>query len=253
LNDNSVLRFSYAQGFRAPSLKELFLDFHISAGPKTYIISGNKDLKVEKSNSFNVQYSFKKKLSGHKFYSIEPSLFYNDISNLIALSEMVNNNRIYINIDKFKSLGGKLDIAFQPNKQLSFKTGVSIIGRYNKYNKNTNSDEFLYSPEVSSNINYQVKNRGLGFNVFYKFSGKRTGFITERKTKNLVKITRKSFHNLDAMVSKSFFKKSLQITTGVKNLFNVEDVETVNEVGAAHSRDMQLWGRSFYIKTLFNF
>jgi len=253
LNHNSVIRFSYAQGFRAPSLKELFLDFHISAGPRTYIISGNEDLKVEKSNSFNVQYSYKKKLEVYKWYSIEPSLFYNDISNLIALSEMVNNNRNYINIDKFKSVGGKVDVAYQPNKQLSLKTGVSIIGRYNKYTETSDTEEFLYSPEVTSNINYQLSNLGMGFNIFYKFSGERTGFVTERGTNNLVKTTRKSYNNLDATVTKSFFKKSLQITTGVKNLFDVKDIETVNEVGAAHSRDMQLWGRSFYIKTTINF
>ncbi len=253
LNKNSVLRFSYAQGFRAPSLKELFLDFHISAGPRTYIISGNENLKVEKSNSFNVQYSFKKKLDVYKWYSIEPSLFYNDISNLIALSEMVNNNRNYINIDRFKSVGGKIDIAFQPNKQLSLKTGVSIIGRYNKFTDNFNTDEFLYSPEISSNINYQVNNLGLGFNIFYKFTGERTGFIKEVGTNNLLKTTRKSFHNLDATILKSFFKKKIQVTTGVKNLLNVKDIVTVNEIGAAHTRDMQLWGRSFYIKTTIKF
>ena len=252
-NNNSVLRFSYAQGFRAPSLKELFLDFRIVAGPNTFVISGNEDLKVEKSHSFNLQYSFKKQLSNTRSYRIEPSLFYNDVSNLIELSIMVNNKRNYINIDKFKSVGGKLDIGYQPNKPWSLKIGVAVIGRYNKYTETSNTKEFLYSPEVTSNINYNLSNTRLGFNVYYKFSGKRTAFIAERTTNNLIKSTRKSFSNLDATISKFFFKKSIRIITGIKNILDVTDIETENEVGAAHSRDMQLWGRTFYIKTIFKY
>lgn len=252
-NNNSTLRFSYAQGFRAPSLKELFLDFHISTGPFTFVISGNEDLKVEKSHSFNLQYSFHKKVGKEVSYSIEPSLFYNDISNLIALSLMVNNNRNYINIDTFKSVGGKVDFLYKPSNSLSLKTGVSLIGRYNKYTESSDTEEFLYSPEITSNINYKIKTSGIGFNVYYKFSGERTAFVSETGTNNLIKTTRKSFNNLSTSVSKSFFKNSLKLAVGAKNLFDVEDVETVNEVGTAHSRDMQLWGRSFYLKTVFNF
>jgi len=249
----NVLRFSYAQGFRAPSLKELYLDFHISAGPITYVILGNENLDVEKSHSFNLQYSFKKRLENNALFSVEPSVFYNNISNLIALSAFVDNTRNYINIDKFKSLGGKVDFLYKPSTPLSIRAGVSIIGRYNKYTENSNTEEFLYSPEITSNINYTLKKSDIGFNLYYKFTGKREVFEQERGTNNLIKTTRDSFNNLNASVSKSFFKKSLKTAFGVKNIFDVEDIETVNEVGAAHSRDMQLWGRSFYVKTIFNF
>jgi outer membrane receptor for ferrienterochelin and colicins len=47
--DNHNLRFSYARGFRAPSLKELYLFFIDS----NHEIEGNPDLKAENSNSFN--------------------------------------------------------------------------------------------------------------------------------------------------------------------------------------------------------
>lgn len=252
INNEQTIRFSYAKGFRAPSLKELFLDFHISAGPLTYIISGNKNLEVENSNSFNLQYSFSRNLGTYSSISIEPSLFYNDITNLISLSELVDFKRHYININNFKSLGGKLEVFYQPSKTFSIKTGVSITGRYNKFNESFNATKYLYSPEFVSSINYQFVKPTINLNIFYKFSGKREGFFIDN-TDDLVKTTRGSFSNLDATLSKSFFNNSLKTAIGVKNAFDVEDIETINESGQAHARDMQLWGRSFFIKTTFQF
>ena len=47
-----TLRANYASGFRAPSLKEMYM--HFDMGNMGYIIMGNPDLKPEKSNNFNV-------------------------------------------------------------------------------------------------------------------------------------------------------------------------------------------------------
>ncbi|SEA63511.1 outer membrane receptor for ferrienterochelin and colicins [Segatella bryantii] len=47
-----MLRANYASGFRAPSLKEMYM--HFDMGNMGYIIMGNPDLKPEKSNNFNV-------------------------------------------------------------------------------------------------------------------------------------------------------------------------------------------------------
>ncbi len=251
IDEHNKIRFSYARGFRAPSLKELFLDFRISAGPVTYIISGNENLEVEKSHSFNLQYTFHKTFHTAGSLAIEPSVFYNDINNLIALSELENFNRNYININKFKSLGGKIDVTYHPVEAFSIKTGFSIIGRFNQFNENFDTNKYLYSPEFATNINYQLKKQQVDFTVYYKFSGKREGFFIDNTDDSLVKTTRASFNNLNATVS--FLKKNLRASIGVKNAFDVTDIETVNEAGQAHARDMQLWGRSFFIKTTLNF
>ncbi|AMC11864.1 hypothetical protein Lupro_11575 [Lutibacter profundi] len=251
-NNKNQIRFSYARGFRAPSIKELFLDFHINAGPLTYIISGNEDLDVEKSHSFNLYYSFNKDLENKRYISIEPSIFYNNISSLIALSEMVDFKRNYLNIDKFKSIGGKVNFHYKTKDVLSLKAGVSLIGRYNKFNEAYNTQQFFYSPEFSANINYKIKKIHLIIDVYNKFTGKRDGFIIDSNTSTIVKITRASFNNLNTTFSKSFNKSNIRIAIGVKNALDIKDIETVNEVGQAHSRDLQLWGRSFFFKTTYN-
>ncbi|HFA48407.1 MAG TPA: hypothetical protein ENJ95_05240 [Bacteroidetes bacterium] len=252
-NDGNVLRLSYARGFRAPSLKELFLDFHISAGPNTFIISGNEDLSVEKSHSFNLQYSLNAQIGTKKSILIEPSFFYNDISGLITLSETVNFARHYINIDKFKSVGGKINFTYVPNESLMLKAGYGTVGRYNKFNEGFDSKEFLYSPEISAAIKYSVNKLNLNFDVYYKFSGERTGFFVDTDTNELVETVRDGFHNLNATVSKYFLNNTINAEMGIKNLFDVKDIQTTNLVGEAHARDLQLWGRSFFIKTTIGF
>ncbi|MBR4897199.1 MAG: TonB-dependent receptor [Prevotella sp.] len=47
-----TLRANYANGFRAPSLKEMYM--HFDMGNMGYLLRGNPDLKPEKSNNFNV-------------------------------------------------------------------------------------------------------------------------------------------------------------------------------------------------------
>ena len=252
IDNQNQLRFSYARGFRAPSLKELFLDFHISAGPFTYIISGNESLDVEKSHSFNLNYAFEKRLNNSGHISIEPSVFYNDISSLIALSEIVDFKRHYINIEKFKSLGGKIDVTYKPYEALSIKAGISLTGRYNKFNETYNTQKYLYAPEFTTNINYDIKKLNLNISVYNKFSGKREGFFIDSSSNAITKTTRNSFNNLSSTLSKSFLKDNLHVSFGVKNALNVKDIETLNEIGQAHSRDLELWGRSFFLKTTFN-
>lgn len=50
--DGITLRANYASGFRAPSLKEMYM--HFDMGNMGYIIMGNPDVKPEKSDNFNV-------------------------------------------------------------------------------------------------------------------------------------------------------------------------------------------------------
>ena len=47
-----TFRVNYASGFRAPTLKEMYM--HFDMGDMGYLLRGNPDLKPEKSNNFNV-------------------------------------------------------------------------------------------------------------------------------------------------------------------------------------------------------
>lgn len=261
-NSENVLRFAYGKGFRAPDIKELYLDWMPTFGPSTFIFKGNEDLKLESSHSFNLYYSHRKYLNNGSLLSIEPSVAYNEIKDLIGLSELVTvglpsdftKERHYINLNEFKSLNTSLNVNYTMN-DLKINLGVSYLGRYIEYSETFNSDEFMFTPSANTSISYAINSLDLNFNVFYKYSGKRKGhFIEEVEgTDVLQETTRDNFNNLDISFSKTFFKHKLSVILGAKNIFDVTDVETVNQIGEAHQRDIQLWGNSFFIKTKLKF
>ena len=109
-NNQNILRFAYGNGYRAPSLKELYLDWMPTFGPVTYTFSGNENLKVESSHNFNLYYTFTKQISNSSSLQIEPSFIYNEIKNLIGLSELDGFERHYVNLNKTKSLNTSIDI-----------------------------------------------------------------------------------------------------------------------------------------------
>jgi len=60
-----TFRANYASGFRAPTLKEMYM--HFDMGNMGYMILGNPDLKPEKSNNFNVAIERTNRISNSGF------------------------------------------------------------------------------------------------------------------------------------------------------------------------------------------
>src|SRR5690606_11792631 len=83
LTDNITLRASYAKGFRAPSLKELYF-FFVDA---SHNIQGNGDLGAESSDAFNFGLSYTL-VNEKRVLKLEPNLFYNAIENKITLANL---------------------------------------------------------------------------------------------------------------------------------------------------------------------
>ena len=81
INKNNKILISYANGFRSPSINQLYLNF--KAGP--FLVLGNEDLEAEKSDNYSISSYHEIKLFKRNLI-IEPSLFYNDVENLISLT-----------------------------------------------------------------------------------------------------------------------------------------------------------------------
>ena len=253
-NSNNVVRFAYGKGFRAPGLKELYLDWSPTFGPLTYTFTGNENLKLESSHSFNFYYSYSKHLKNRSYFLVEPSISYNEIKDLIGLSELVNFERHYINLNKIKSLNTVIQLKYKVN-ELKVNLGFSYSGRYIEYSDAFNSSNFMFTPSINSSVSYTFKPLDLNVNVFYKYSGERKGhFIEEVVGVDVLQETvREDFSNLDVSLSKSFLNKKLIMSIGAKNLFDITDIETVNQIGVAHERDIQLFGKSLFLRTKINF
>ena len=249
LGNQSRLLASYARGYRAPSLKELYLDFSFPVGPFTFNIMGSDTLKAEKSHNFNVSLYTPIQIGDNQKITIEPALFYNNISNLIALSATVDHKRSYININTHKTHGGNLDLTYQIGDYFSIRSGIAVTGRYNSFSEDETAklDEFLYTTDFNSQLSYALNDLGLSMSLFYKRAGERTGYAVERGTGNLIETVINAHDILDFTASKSFMGDKLRLNAGVKNILDVRNLDAVRtQTGEAHAVSSFLWGRTFF-------
>jgi outer membrane receptor for ferrienterochelin and colicins len=118
------LRAAYGRGFRAPTLKELYMDFNVPGAPIKII--GNQDLKTENSNylSFSTEYT-------HANFNASLISQYNDLNNLITeVFSPSNTSRPpfvyqYQNIAKAEMLNLELLLNYRPIPQVKFSGGYT--------------------------------------------------------------------------------------------------------------------------------
>ncbi|WP_217604519.1 TonB-dependent siderophore receptor [Chitinophaga sp. GbtcB8] len=249
------LRLSYARGFRAPALRELYFYFFDAS----HSIKGNPSLKAEYSHSANGSLSWQVLSKDPLHYTIALSGFYNDFNNLIDIGYDAADPSIstYININKFKTTGGMLEHTLQW-KNLQATVGFLYIGRYNRfaddtaYAKTGSPPTFTWTPEVNANIIYHIKRIGATVNVFYKFSGVRPTYelvtVNNAEVVHLAKTA--AFHYADVTASKRI-NKYLTLNAGVKNALNVDRLKSTSaDIGQAHSTGgpvLMWYGRSYFL------
>ena len=249
------LRLSYARGFRAPALRELYFDFHDA----NHDIDGNENLKAEYSNSFNGAVTWQAISKTTLRYSATVSGFYNQFHDLITTAlagDAANPNLyMYINVDKYKTTGGMLENTIT-YKNLTATAGFLYVGRYNRYAddpafKANDLPGFTWSPEVNSNISYNFKKVGVTTGLFYKYTGKTPTYqlivVDNKETMQLTKTA--AFHWADITASKTL-GKLITVNAGVKNLFDVTRLQNNSSDGGAHSTSgpiLKAAGRSYFL------
>lgn len=118
---NCSLRSSYSQGFRAPTLKEMYMTFNMAGAMMIY---GNPDLKSETSHNFSLSAEYTKSR-----YNFTVSGYYNIVHNRIGtvyngLDDNGLPKQLYINTPK-------LDIAgIDANVSAKYPCGLGIRMSY---------------------------------------------------------------------------------------------------------------------------
>lgn len=240
-----VFRASYAKGFRAPSLKELYFDFV----DINHNIVGNQNLEAEFSDNFTADISFSRKRSRFIFKA-DLGFFYNDLDNLItlAISPTDPQQYTYINIGEFRTFGNQFNTGLI-YKGVSFNAGIAYIGRFNNLATSYNDvPSYNFSPECRFNITYSNKKNTYSTALFFKYNGKRNGFYIsdEEVYQSLIE----AYNQLDFNATKNFSQNKIALTLGVKNILNVQDVVSTYGMGGIHSDNSgsiaMSWGRSVF-------
>lgn len=101
---NCSLRGSYAGGFRAPTLKEMYMTFDMA---NVFMIYGNPHLKAETSHNFSLSAEYTKSR-----YNFTVTGFYNLVDNRITTAWSDNlKGMLYANINKVKIAGADANAA----------------------------------------------------------------------------------------------------------------------------------------------
>ena len=256
LSSDVDLRLAYARGFRAPALRELYFNFFDAS----HSIRGNDKLKAEYSHSVNGSLSWQLVSAEAVKVRSSAGAFYNYFDQMITTGFDAANPTVmtYINIEKYKTTGGTFENTIN-FKNVQMKAGFSYTGIYNRIQEtDPGIPQFVWYPEVNTNILYHLNRIKMDVSLFYKYNGRlpayeliTTGSVT---TVNLAR--RAAFSMADLTINKQI-NKLLTISGGVKNLFNVTNVyNTSANIGGAHSTGGPVpigYGRSYFLGLTFQY
>lgn len=213
-----VWRWGYARGFRAPSLREMYLYLVFT----NHNIQGNPDLQPETSHHFHTALTWRRVTTHNTLWSASLSAFYNDLSNLIQLVvvDPVTLFTTYYNIARFHTAG------IQP----------SLEWRSQKFHVQLGSNLTAYPGGQwawEANLNTTYTWRGFTMATFFKYNGRLPVFISQEDGSVALRWIG-GFPWLDMSVGRSFSGGRLHLLAGVRNLFGITQVQA-NLAGGVHT------------------
>jgi outer membrane receptor for ferrienterochelin and colicins len=253
LNEKQDLRLSYGRGFRAPSLRELYFDFFDAS----HSIEGNSNLEAELSHSINAAFNWKL-LDRHSFtYTTVWGGFYNYVENMIAVGAKPGNGLIttYLNIDRYKTKGFTWNNTFK-GSVWEVNAGYALTARFDVLSESFDEvSKFQWSPEITTSASYRIPKHGLKFSFYHKYTGVTPFFeLTADNGEELRLAEQAAFHWADLTIQKDF-GKSISVTSGVRNLFDVVNINSTGTSAGVHTGGGARpvgYGRSYFLSVSYS-
>lgn len=247
-----IIRLTSGTGFRSPSLKELYLNFV----DLNHNISGNPNLEAERSRNLNLSAKYTQKFRKSTFnYSLK--FYHTQLKNMIGFLYYKDDltRADYVNINGwYKTLGSQFDITYKLHPRFEFSTGINYYGNSTLENLNNYSFTADYLASLNyTNIMYLFK-----VNIYYKYNGEQHQFVQSQldAETEISESYLGGYHMMDITLSRPFFSNKINVTTGIKNLFDITSV-AASGGGQAHSGNTSSsslsWGRTLFINLKYNF
>ena len=238
-----IFRSSFSRGFRAPTIKELFMEFI----DINHNIVGNTDLQAEKSNSFQSSITFTPKKNINNFLSFNFEYFLNDLTNKISLAE-IENTGVYTYYNSLNT--NYKGIVFKLESNLNSENKINFI--WNRYLIENELLQYTV-PKQNFNVSYSYfdKKYSFGFNLNWKMKSK-TEYERFNELDELVLYTQEPYNLLNVNFQKKF-KNTILIKLGFKNLLDVKKINSEIQ-DAVHSGSQSLisWGRTSYLSIIYS-
>ncbi len=242
ITERFTLRAAYAEGFRAPSLKELHLYFV----DVNHDITGNPDLKAERSRSLSSGISYRH-AKERVVYTSELNAFRNEVRDLITLAQRQGASFTYANIGRLRTMGGSLGAGWD-NGHWMVSVGAALTLRADDLGGGT--DGWQSTPELRGSITRQWMRQGWSASLFWKHQGAQPGYNV-----GLDGAVRRgsidAFHLADATLTKQLLGKRLAVSAGCKDLFDVRNLNATLSSGVHDSGSGAVpmtTGRTFFVR-----
>ena len=156
VNNHCTLRGSYAGGFRAPTLKEMYMSFNMA---NIFMIYGNPDLKPESSHNFSVSAEYLK-----SNYNVTVNGFYNLVDNRITTAwNKAMDGMVYTNMAKLQVAGA------EANASARYACGISTRLSYSYTHEHIKKGQPLLSSTrphaITAKLEYDKDWKNYGFNI----------------------------------------------------------------------------------------
>ena len=227
---NSMWRLSYAKGYRAPSLKELYFLFV----DINHNVRGNEQLQAEVAHNAMASYKYR-----HTYPDINGRIlavelntrgFYNHVSQQIQLAMLDQSTQLYqyINIGKINSTGVNLDIdlTFKQHYRSAWtKTATLGADWINTRSQLSDSSDWQGFNTIQGKFNLKLNHHKTrsSAQLFCRYSGNTRGFLANGKTYQIAPYTLVDFTLNTTIANNS--NHSIMLQAGCKNLFNVTQLQ----------------------------
>lgn len=213
-----TLRAGYSQGFRSPSLKELYQEYDMG-GQGWMMLYGNADLKPETGNQYSISAEATK--GG---LNLSVSAYHNRFKNKIAYSSLGDgtSNMQYINAEKAKTTGVEAIVQWRIDCGLTLSGSYAYVDDYQEVDGKNTSPVRPHS--ITFNAVYTRKFGKIGTNL--SLNGQWSSqldtysFSSNSKEYELVSYDARTLCTLNAGVQ---LPKGLALNIGIDNLFNYKD------------------------------
>jgi outer membrane receptor for ferrienterochelin and colicins len=250
-----ALRASYAKGFRAPSLKQLYLEFI----DNNHHVYGNPDLKAETANNASISLTYDNTINRHAV-NMQLDLFYNAIDNAIQLAVDLQHPGygMYFNVDKgkYKTKGAEFKIGYRYSPSIELNAGVISTGR----SLFEDRSHFVFSTDWVVSSVYRIEKYKSQIAVFYKYTDSYLDFAGNYDANGQLEGTSQQYmsgyHTLDLTATKDLLEGRLNISAGLKNIFNVKLVNSFGSIDPHNTSEggsAAGYGRTFFFGLKYRF
>jgi outer membrane receptor for ferrienterochelin and colicins len=252
LSERVDFRLSYARGFRAPSLRELYFSFFDAS----HSIKGNPNLKAEFSHSFTGSLAWQAIVRPATRLTSTLGMFHNTFDNMITFatdpSDPTGVLTTYLNVYKNRTDGFTLANTFF-HGPWQVNLGGSYIGVYNDFSEDDSSLPLtLWSPEINTTLVYRFEKIGASASIFYKWSGPRTwyqNYFDQADGQEKARMVKLDPYQWSDITLTKQLGKYVNVSAGVKNIFDVVRVGS-SAAGSAHTTGGSQptgYGRSYFL------